>query len=249
MIYFISDLHLCAQRPQITQAFYHFLNTQAKDADALYILGDFFERWLGDDDDTPVYRAIMQALQNYSARGTQLFVMRGNRDFLLGKDFAQSVGAKLLEDPTPIQLNQHTALLMHGDSLCTDDQAYMDFRKTVRDPLWQQAILAKPLSERKAIAAHMRASSHAMNSLKAADIMDVNPSRVQEVMLAHQTPLLIHGHTHRPARHSLSVNGQSAERIVLGDWDQQGWYLCVDQQKITLRAFDISASCPPSPEY
>ncbi len=240
MIYFISDLHLCPQRPDITQAFYRFLETEANKAEALYILGDLFELWLGDDDDTQDYQEIIQALKHYSSLGTQLFVMRGNRDFLLGQDFAQSTNAQLLDDPTLIQLNQQPTLLMHGDSLCTLDQEYMAFRQMVRNPLWQQDMLAKPLSERKTIAAQMRTHSRSMNSRKADDIMDVTPGEVIDIMSSQNTLRLIHGHTHRPARHRIDLNGQAAERIVLGDWDTLGWYLRVDQQDSVLRSFEMT---------
>lgn len=235
---FISDLHLSPSRPKVTNAFLDFLSTTAKNAETLYILGDFFDAWVGDDDDTPAYEAIATALRNYS-KNHNLFFMHGNRDFLIGKDFAQRAGLTLLYDPHTIELNGTPTLLMHGDSLCTKDQEYMAFRKMVRNPQWQQTMLQKPLAERKAIAEHMRATSKSMNSLKADDIVDVTPEQVIKVMLTHSTPRLIHGHTHRPARHALNVNEKPAERIVLGDWHDKGWYLIADGEELRLESFDI----------
>lgn len=239
MIYFISDLHLSSARPEVTQAFFRFLDTTAKEATALYILGDFFDAWIGDDDDTPEYQTIIQALREYQDKGTRLFFMHGNRDFLIGEDFAQRTGAELLSDPTVINLNQGPTLLMHGDSLCTRDTEYMNFRQMVRQPIWQAEVLKKPLDERKAIAAHLKATSQSMNSIKAEEIMDVTPEEVVKEMSKHNTQRLIHGHTHRPARHALSVNQQTAERIVLGDWHKNGWYLCADNNGIKLCSFPI----------
>lgn len=215
------------------------MDTTAKEATALYILGDFFDAWIGDDDDTPEYQTIIQALREYQDKGTRLFFMHGNRDFLIGEDFAQRTGAELLSDPTVINLNQGPTLLMHGDSLCTRDTEYMNFRQMVRQPIWQAEVLKKPLDERKAIAAHLKATSQSMNSIKAEEIMDVTPEEVVKEMSKHNTQRLIHGHTHRPARHALSVNQQTAERIVLGDWHKNGWYLCADNNGIKLCSFPI----------
>lgn len=233
MILFISDLHLSPERPDITQAFLHFLNTTAKNAEALYILGDFFDAWVGDDDDTAEFACIKRALKSYS-ENTAVYFMVGNRDFLIGKQFAEETGCKLLPEPTLIQLANEPTLLIHGDSLCTGDAAYMEFRAMVRNTQWQQAILSKPLAERKALAAQMRAQSAEANSLKASDIMDVTPSEVAKLMEEHKVKRLIHGHTHRPDRHELQTALGEAERIVLGDWEKDFWYLKWDGQMLSL---------------
>jgi UDP-2,3-diacylglucosamine hydrolase len=241
MILFISDLHLSPDRPEITQAFLRFLQTTAADADALYILGDFFDAWIGDDDDTPEFAQVMTALRDYSNKGKSVYFMHGNRDFLLGTAFAERTGIQLLSDPSVITLGQTPTLLMHGDSLCTGDSDYMAFRNKVRSPEWQNPILAKPLAERKIMAAQLRAASQSMTSLKADDIMDVTPAEVVEVMAKHKVSRLIHGHTHRPGRHALSINNHAAERIVLGDWHHQAWYIIADgDHTLELRSFALT---------
>lgn len=232
--YFISDLHLDEGRPDITRAFFDFLHGPAAGAEALYILGDFFEAWIGDDDDAPLIDEVVRELSHYSGTGVELYLMHGNRDFLLGTDFTQRVGAVLLQDPTVLSLADHRVLLMHGDSLCTLDEEYMAFRRQARDSNWQQTLLAKPLEERRAIAAQIRAASKAMNSRKAEDIMDVTPEEVEKVIREHNVDTLIHGHTHRPARHSLTIDGAPAERIVLGDWDKDGWCLKAGKNSLEL---------------
>lgn len=236
---FISDLHLSPQRPDIIQAFFRFLDHTAHDAEALYILGDFFDAWLGDDDDTPEFLQIIKKLRDFT-QNTPTFLMHGNRDFLIGDTFAHNTGVTLLPEPHLITLNQLPTLLMHGDSLCTLDLDYMAFRKMVRQNEWQQMVLAKPLNERKALAKQLRDNSQSMNSLKAEDIMDVTPEEVVALMEAHNITRLIHGHTHRPARHQLNIQDQSAERIVLGDWEKQGWYLQAKDQELSLICFDIN---------
>jgi UDP-2,3-diacylglucosamine hydrolase len=238
MQFFISDLHLSPTRPEITSAFLDFLNTTAKNAETLYILGDFFDAWVGDDDDTPAYLAITKALSNYS-KSHSLFFMHGNRDFLIGSEFAKQAGLTLLDDPCTIDVNGTPTLLMHGDTLCTNDIEYISFREMVRNPKWQQNFLQKPLSERKNIAQEIRSISQSMSSLKAQDITDVTPDQVIKVMAENSTVRLIHGHTHRPARHNLSVDDQPAERIVLGDWHHKGWYLVADGSELNLKSFDI----------
>jgi len=239
VILFISDLHLAPERPAITQAFYDFLDSTAQGAEALYILGDFFEVWLGDDDDTPLYQDVITRLRDYYEQGHTLYFMHGNRDFLVGKVFAQQTGAILLSDPTVIEYKHHRYLLMHGDSLCTKDREYMQFRALTRSPEWQQQLLEKTLVERQHYAAEVRKKSQKMNSLKADDIMDVTPEEVVNVMAEHNTPTLIHGHTHRPAEHVLSVNGRASTRWVLGDWGSQGWYLSLSTTATTLKSFNI----------
>lgn len=232
--FIISDLHLDESRPDITRAFYDFLEGPAAGADALYILGDFFEVWIGDDDDAPLPREVARHLKTYRDSGTPVYFMHGNRDFLLGENYARRCGAELLQDPCTIELAGEPVLLMHGDSLCTLDREYMAFRQQARNPAWQQALLAKPLEERRQIAAQIRAVSKSMNSRKAEDIMDVTPGEVVSVMTEHGVRTLIHGHTHRPARHALTVDGEPAERIVLGDWGDQGWCIRADENGLDL---------------
>ena len=226
--FLISDLHLDESRPDITRAFFKFLEGPAAGAEALYILGDFFEVWIGDDDDAPLVEEVARHLKEYAAKGTRVFLMHGNRDFLMGEDFAHRCGATLLPDPSLVELAGQPVLLMHGDSLCTLDLEYMAFREQARNPQWQQALLAKPLQERRQIAAQIRAASKSMNSRKAEDIMDVTPEEVVRVMREHKVQTLIHGHTHRPDRHALDIDGEPAERIVLGDWGKLGWCIRAD---------------------
>lgn len=232
--FLISDLHLDESRPDITRGFFDFLRGPAANAEALYILGDFFEVWIGDDDDTPLPREVARQLKTYRDRGTRVYLMHGNRDFLLGEEYARHCGAELLPDPSVIELAGQPVLLMHGDSLCTLDREYMAFRQQARNPMWQQALLAKPLEERRQIAAQIRAVSKSMNSRKAEDIMDVTPNEVVSVMAERGARTLIHGHTHRPARHTLTVNGEPAERIVLGDWGDLGWCIKADNSGLEL---------------
>ncbi|AOS97742.1 UDP-2,3-diacylglucosamine hydrolase [Microbulbifer aggregans] len=239
--YIISDLHLDESRPAITAAFYEFLRTRAAGAEALYILGDFFEVWVGDDDDSPFAREVAEELSRYSGTGAELYLMHGNRDFLLGEDFAHRAGAVLLQDPSLVNLGGRKVLLMHGDSLCTRDTEYMAFRQQARDPQWQAALLAKPLDERRQIAAQIRAVSKSMNSRKAEDIMDVTPEEVEKAMRNHGVHTLIHGHTHRPARHTLTVDGENAERIVLGDWGKDGWCIRADDKTLELIHWPITS--------
>lgn len=236
---FISDLHLHETRPQITRAFFHFLQTQALGAEQLYILGDFFDAWIGDDDDNALNAEIATELKKLSSAGTQIFLMHGNRDFLLGEKFAAQAGAQLIAEGTVIDLYGCPTLLLHGDNLCTDDKDYIAFRQQVRSPQWQQQILAQPLAARRALAAQLREKSQAMNSLKAEDIMDVSQADVIRVMQNAEVTRLIHGHTHRPARHTLEVNLKSAERIVLGDWHDLGWVIVADRDKTELISWSL----------
>ncbi len=231
---FISDLHLDPARPAVTQTLAEFLD-QNTHCDSLYILGDLFEVWLGDDDDSPIALEVTALLKKFSDSGPALYLMQGNRDFLLGSAFCDATGGQLLSDPTVIDLYGTPTLLMHGDSLCTDDAEYQAFRKTARDPKWQADMLRHTLEERKALAAHLRSVSKESNSNKAQDIMDVSPVAVGEVMAEHGVVQLIHGHTHRPARHEIP----SGVRWVLGDWEQQGWALHASSSKIELNEFDV----------
>jgi len=232
---FISDLHLDSARPHVIAALAHFLDTN-RDCDALYILGDIFEAWLGDDDDSALAAHITDLFTRFTKTGSALYLMQGNRDFLLGSDFAQRVGASLLADPTVIDLYGTPTLLMHGDSLCTEDTDYQTFRKMAHDPAWQAELLAKSLPERQAIATHLRTVSKESGSNKAQDIMDVTPNEVTEQMRRFGVERLIHGHTHRPQRHDTG----SGTRWVLGDWDTRGWALKIDEFEEKLYYFDIN---------
>ena len=220
-ILFISDLHLDDTRPQITELFTRFLATEAREAKALYVLGDLFESWIGDDDDSPLATRVAGAFRALRDHGVPIYFMHGNRDFLLGADYAARAGMSLLTDPTIIDLHGERTLLMHGDTLCTDDVEYFKFRTLVRNPAWQQQFLAKPLAERRVFAAQARGESRKQTALKAAEIMDVNQAAVESAMRTHGVRRLIHGHTHRPATHRFDLDGTSAERIVLGDWYEQ----------------------------
>ncbi len=231
---FISDLHLHESRPQITRAFFQFLYTQAIHAEALYILGDFFDAWIGDDDDAELVQDVASGLHKLNELGVAIYFMHGNRDFLLGDAYAKKAGMTLIADGSLIDLYGTPTLLMHGDSLCTDDTEYQQFRAMVRSPQWQQQILAQPLPARRALAAQLREKSQSMNSLKVEDILDVSPAEVIAQMAAAKVTRLIHGHTHRPARHQIVVAGKPAERIVLGDWHDSGWCIKADQNNIAL---------------
>jgi UDP-2,3-diacylglucosamine hydrolase len=219
---FISDLHLDPKRPNIVRAFLSFLQDEAQQADALYILGDFFEAWIGDDEDDPFYPPILNALKTLTSDSTPCYIMRGNRDFLIGQDFCQQTGCQLLDDPCLIDLYGKPVLLMHGDSLCTRDEGYMNLRAQIRNGQWQKDFLSKSLNERRAIAQQLRNASKEASQYKASDIMDVTPEEVTNIMAEYDVGLLIHGHTHRPAIHSLD---DDKKRIVLGDWYTEGWML------------------------
>ncbi|NHN36074.1 UDP-2,3-diacylglucosamine diphosphatase [Pseudomaricurvus alcaniphilus] len=222
---FISDLHLDAKLPQLSAAFAQFMQLQAPAADTLFILGDFFEVWIGDDDRSEFNLGIAELLREFTDNGGELYLMVGNRDFLMGQDFADECGAMLLDDPALIDLYGVPTLLMHGDSLCTRDTDYMAFRHLSRSPEWQQQMLSQPLEVRRAFADQARQQSQAHNRVQAADITDVTPAEVARVMQEYGVQRLIHGHTHRPARHELELNGETAERIVLGDWGSHLWWL------------------------
>ena len=222
---FISDLHLEESRPDITEAFLGFLDGKASGVDQLYILGDFFEAWIGDDERTPLQEQIATALRKLRDSGTRIFLMHGNRDFLIGQDFCDRAGATLLDDPTVIDLYGTPTLLMHGDSLCTADVEYQKFRANMRNPQWQQMILQRPLKDRQQMARQLREISMAKNQGKEEFIMDVTPEEVVKHLETHGVQRMIHGHTHRPAVHELTANGSPAKRIVLGDWDKNVWWL------------------------
>lgn len=224
---FIADLHLDAARPAVTRAFIEFLQAQAAQAEALYILGDLFEVWIGDDDDDPEAWRVTAALHALVSHGVPVYLQHGNRDLLLGSGFCERSGTTLLDEEVVIDLYGTPTLLLHGDTLCTDDTAYQAFRSTVHDPDYQTAFLARPLAERRTIVAGLRQQSREATQGKTATIMDVNQQAVETVMRRHAVRRLIHGHTHRPAIHDLLLDGHAAQRIVLGDWYTQGSVLRV----------------------
>lgn len=234
---FISDLHLCAQRPAVMTLFLDFLRGRATHADALYILGDLFEYWIGDDAVADAeFAAVIAGLRALTQSGVAVYVMHGNRDFLLGEEFTQITGCRLLPDPTLIDLYGTPVLLMHGDTLCTDDVDYQNFRRIVRDPQWIKKFLAQSRDQRNAVVRDLRATSKVAMAEKPPDIMDVNPAAVETVMRTQRVHHLIHGHTHRPAQHDLLIDGQPARRTVLGDWYEQGSVLACDARGCVLES-------------
>lgn len=228
---FISDLHLCDSRSEMSRLFFDFLQTTAIHADALYILGDLFEYWLGDDTlDAPLNQQVCMQLRQLADSGVSVYFMHGNRDFLIAGQFAHACQATLLADPTLVDLYGTPSLLMHGDTLCTDDINYLAFRAQVRDPNWQSQFLAQPIASRINFAQQARARSESAKQEKTADIMDVNDDAVAAVLRQHLYPRLIHGHTHRPARHTITLDDYCCERWVLPDWYHHGGYLRCDAQ-------------------
>ncbi len=222
---FISDLHLAPDLARVSQGFLTLMQQLQGQCHALYVLGDLFEAWVGDDNQSDYNQQIIHAFRQLSDGGTALYFVHGNRDFLLGEDFAQACGGQLLGERTviqlPQQLPQQQILIEHGDALCTRDEKFMAFRQQSRHPLWQQTMLAKPLTERLQIAELWRLQSKMQNSNKSENIMDVTPEAVTEMLKTHQVTVLLHGHTHRPTIHDLEMNGQAAKRIVLGDWQEE----------------------------
>ena len=219
---FISDLHIDAARPAIIAQFLQFLHTDARDATALYILGDLFESWIGDDAPDSAQSAAIAGLRTLTASGVPCFVMHGNRDFLLSHRFCEMSGAQLLHDPLIITLYGEAVLVMHGDALCTDDHAYQRLRATVRDADWQRQFLALSIQSRRALAGAAREGSQAHTASMEHAITDVNADSVAMALRSAGTSTLLHGHTHRPAIHALEVDGRPRTRIVLGDWYDQG---------------------------
>jgi len=226
---FISDLHLAAERARIVEQFFSFVAGPAQGARALYVLGDLFEYWVGDDDlDDPLNRSVAQAFSTLAAEGTAVYFMHGNRDLLVGSEFARRASAHLLEDPTLIDLHGTRTLLVHGDTLCTDDVEYQKFRVYARNPQNQARFLAQPVAARHAEMEALRLRSESAKQDKTAEIMDVNPEAVAQALRKAGYPRLIHGHTHRPARHIHRIDGHECERWVLGDWYAGGSYLRCD---------------------
>ena len=227
---FISDLHLCAGRPQGNRCFFAFLEREARAAQALYILGDLFEYWVGDDDlDDPFNAKVVAALARLVAGGVPVYLMHGNRDFVIGEAFARASGVTLLADPALIELHGQAVLLMHGDTLCTLDLEYQAFRREARSEAWISKLMRQPLAERKAAVEALRRQSEQEKRSKPAEIMDVAQDEVEATLRRYGYPRLIHGHTHRPARHLHTVDGHACERWVLADWYQGGSYLACDE--------------------
>lgn len=241
---FISDLHLDAGREDITRTLLDFLNRETGRCTALYILGDLFEVWLGDDAPDDIAHRVAAALAAFAAAGAAVYLMHGNRDFLLGDDYARACGATLLPDPHVIATPVGEVLLSHGDALCTDDTDYQRFRAQVRDPQWQQTFLAQGISERRAFAEQARQQSRAATAGKSMAIMDVNPKAVERLLRETGQTRLLHGHTHRPDSHDLTfdspIAGETAGwRLVLGDWHSQGWYGEIGGDGVRLERFPL----------
>jgi UDP-2,3-diacylglucosamine hydrolase len=224
----VSDLHLDAARPEIARQFTAWLAGPARAARALYVLGDLFEAWIGDDDPDPHKREVVGALRALADRGVALYFMHGNRDFLLGERFCRDTGGSLLVDPTIAEYAGRRVLLTHGDALCTDDAPYQRLRALVRDPVWQAQFLALSIEQRSALAAEARAGSRAHTGAQAPMLMDVNPEAVASAFRSAAVDTLVHGHTHRPGVHALEVDGTARTRIVTGDWYSQGSVLSWD---------------------
>ena len=223
---FISDLHLAEERPEANERFIAFLEDEARSASALYILGDFFEYWIGDDDLEETFNAVIAGLLGELTRGgVALYLMHGNRDFLLGERFCAATGARLLPDPSVHEVHGVRTLLAHGDTLCTDDHDYQNWRRIARSPDWQRDFLAKPRAERRSLVHGLRDKSKAVIQEKPTEIMDVNAEATVRAIAAHGVSRLVHGHTHRPGRHVVELAGKTAERWVLPDWYGPGGYL------------------------
>tara|TARA_B100000674_G_scaffold395665_1_gene340148 strand:+ start:95 stop:811 length:717 start_codon:yes stop_codon:yes gene_type:complete len=236
-IFFVSDVHLSPERAQVTSAFYEFLSSHARKATDLFILGDLFETWIGDDDPSDLAVTTQIRLKELTLSGTKLFVQHGNRDFLLGRRFMNKTGAVLIRDYHVIEAYNQRILVTHGDLLCSDDLAYQSFRRKTRNPIYRWILSHLPLSKRQEMASRWRAEATRQSSSKPSTIMDVSRTTVQRVMSTTNTVKLIHGHTHMPARHKLSVGDK--ERIVLGDWESSGWAVRLDHKGIELFDFGI----------
>ena len=232
---FISDLHLSENTPSVTEGFFEFLKTAAQELSHLYILGDLFEAWVGDDNDSQHAMSVMQKINHATRNGLEIFFIHGNRDFLCGQKFAEQSNLTLLPDPYFLNFFDQKIALSHGDSFCTEDLEYIKFKKEVRSEEWQQEFLQKPLDDRLNIASSMRDASQKNNSNKDIAIMDVTPTAIQDFFAEHRIDLLIHGHTHRPNTHQIN----SGTRIVLGDWHKTGWCLMLDEQQQELKEFTL----------
>ena len=234
----LSDLHLAPDRSAALAAFHAFAGGPAREAAAVYVMGDLFDAWIGDDQRRePFARAIVASLRGVRDAGVPVFVARGNRDFLLGADFARDAGATLMDEQTVVDIAGTATLLTHGDEFCTDDVDYQRFRAWSRDPRSQRRLLRLPYAARRLVAAWLRRGSRAATARKPESILDVNAAAVEQAFRTHSVTRIVHGHTHRPARHSSSVDGRACERIVLADWDDRGHYVAIDHEGV--REHDI----------
>jgi UDP-2,3-diacylglucosamine hydrolase len=231
---FVSDVHLDASAPAAVEQFLAFLRTYAGNAEALYILGDLFEVWIGDDETDADKKAVCDALRTLTASGVACFVIHGNRDFLLGRGFCEHTGCRLLPDPVVAEFDGERVLLTHGDALCTDDHSYQELRSVVRAAPWQRRFLALPLENRELLANQARAGSRQHTARTIPQIMDVNPEAVAKAYRVAGVRRIIHGHTHRPGIHDTTVEGAPAQRIVLGSWYEQGSYLTYENERYEL---------------
>ncbi len=238
----MSDLHLSEKTPALIQAFIIFLQQRTQDAHALYLLGDIFDYWIGDDYHLDFYRPVIQQLRALHNLDIRLYFMAGNRDFLVGDAFMQATGCQPLNDPHLIKLGEQPTLLLHGDTLCTDDLDYQQLRQQLRDPTWQQQFLAKSITERIQIATLLRQQSRQATAQKNAVIMDVNQAEVDRVMTCYNVNLLIHGHTHRPNHHRWLANKQLCERVVLGDWSDTLWALQANATQLKLQHWRLGSA-------
>jgi UDP-2,3-diacylglucosamine hydrolase len=232
---FVSDLHLDAASPEAVDQFLQFLQSHAADAQGLYILGDLFEMWVGDDDPDSTKTRVRAGLRALTTRNVACFVLHGNRDFLLGRQFCADTGAQLLVDPVIAELDGERVLLTHGDALCTDDHSYQELRSVVRAADWQRRFLALPIADRELLANEARSGSRQHTSRTIPYIMDVNAEAVEKAYKATRVRRIIHGHTHRPGVHDTFIDGEPAQRIVLGAWYEQGSYLSYDRGRYELR--------------
>ena len=237
MDFLISDLHLHQGQKFVPELFFHFMENIAPESENLYVLGDLFEYWVGDDFVSEFNQQIMQSFRNYSDTGKKLYFIHGNRDFLLGDEFIRSAGGELLEEFTVTNIGSHPTLLMHGDTLCTKDENYQIFRKQVRAPAWQQEFLSQPLAKRKEIAEQLRDESMADQKNKSEEIMDVTAEEVERCFSEYKVNRMIHGHTHRQFHHHSKLNEKPVERIVLGDWGEIGNYCRCEDESIRLVSF------------
>ncbi len=233
---FISDLHLDHKRGEIKKAFFKFLESEASEFENLYILGDLFEVWIGDDFEDDFTREVISELKKFSLKDKNIFIMHGNRDFLLGEKFAEKCGAKLISDPLILDKEEKKIMLSHGDIFCTDDVEYQSFKEKVRNEKWQKEFLSKDLKDREEIAKNLRNESAMKNSKKEDYLMDVNKSEVEKIAQENEVEILIHGHVHRPKIHN-EVFGQ---RIVLGDWNKKYWFISLIGERVSLRSNEIT---------
>ena len=232
---FISDLHLDHKREDIKKAFFKFLESEASGFENLYILGDLFEVWIGDDFEDEFTSEVISELKKFSLKDKNIFIMHGNRDFLLGEKFAKKCGAKLISDPLILNKEEKKIMLSHGDIFCTDDLEYQNFKEKVRNEKWQKEFLSKDLKDREEIAKNLRKESAMKNSKKEDYLMDVNKSEVEKIAQEYEVDILIHGHVHRPKIHDEAFG----QRIVLGDWDQKYWFISLIGEKISLHSSKI----------